>query len=137
MVQETEKKHSPLPWRLLESKVPGYERYISVVHGEETNLSICQLSGAGSLNPKVLEEVRANADLIIRAVNSHDALIEALEAIAPRCGFIVDRDRGTPCGVVAVAQGSFGLNYCRAHKGDRETVDAGVKVETALAAAKE
>ena len=61
-------------------------------------------------------------------------LTEALAAIAPRCDFVVDRDKGTRCGAIAIAEGSFGLKYCREHKADRETVDSGVMVEAALAA---
>lgn len=70
---------SPRPWRLLEGKIPGYERYISVVHGD--NLSICQMSGAGSLNPKVMERVRADAELIISAVNERQEVREAIEDV--------------------------------------------------------
>ena len=113
-IQEPEKKHSPLPWRILESKVPGYERHISVVHGEETNLSICQLSGAGSLNPQVLVRARADADLIARAVNNHDALVEALKEMVG-----VEYRHGSPA------------------KRDVEYLAAVEKARTALAAAKE
>jgi hypothetical protein len=63
-------------------------------------------------------------------------LVEALEAIAPRCDFVTDRDRGTRCGAIAVAEGSFGLKYCFEHKGDREIVDAGAMVHEALKAAR-
>jgi hypothetical protein len=75
-----------------------------------------------------------------RIINDHRlaALVSqaetALEAITPRCDFVVDRDKSTRCGAVAVAEGSFGLKYCRDHKGDRDTVDAGVAVEAALSA---
>lgn len=70
---------SPRPWRLLDHKVPGYERYLSVVHGD--NLGICQMAGAGSYNPKVLQEVEANAALIIEAVNAHDELKAEVERL--------------------------------------------------------
>lgn len=83
------------------------------------------------------ESRERRAALIVRAVNNHDALIEALEAIAPRCDQVVNRDTGARCGGIAVAVGSFGFKYCRAHRGHRELVDVGVQVETALSAAQE
>ena len=61
---------SPRPWKLLEGKVPTFPRYISVVHGN--NLGIADMVGAGSRNPKVMLEVRANAALILAAVNAWD-----------------------------------------------------------------
>ena len=66
-----------------------------------------------------------------------DTLAEALRAVAPSCDFIINRDTGGRCGEVAIAAGSFGLCYCREHKGDREPVEVGLKVEAALSAVQE
>lgn len=56
------------PWTVHESKVPGYERVISIVCGD---LGICRMDGGGSSNSDVLREVRATAWLIVNAVNSY------------------------------------------------------------------
>lgn len=56
------------PWRIAESKVPGYERVISIV--DNNGLGVCSMYGGGSYNPAVLQEVRAKARLIVAAVNS-------------------------------------------------------------------
>lgn len=58
-------------WKVLESKVPGYERVISVV--ADGNLGVCRLDGGGSSNPKVLEDVRAKARLIAASPALYEA----------------------------------------------------------------
>jgi hypothetical protein len=67
------------PWKVSESKVPGYERVISIVTPDR--LAICRMDGGGSYNERVLAEVRANAELIVAAVNERDSLREALEGM--------------------------------------------------------
>ncbi len=56
------------PWHVTESKVPGYERVISIVTSD--NLAVCRLDGGGVSNPQALAQVRANASLIVAAVNA-------------------------------------------------------------------
>ena len=70
MAQETamnnqETQFTPGPWEVREGRVPGYERTITIVG--EKHLGICGMIGAGSSNPRVLENVRANARLIAAA----------------------------------------------------------------------
>lgn len=64
-------------WSVHESRIPGYERTISVV--DTTNLSICAVTGAGSMNPRVLEKARAHARLIAAAPALHEALTMLLD----------------------------------------------------------
>jgi hypothetical protein len=70
---------TPRPWKLLESKVPGYRRYLSIV--DENNNGVCRITGADSYNPRVLETVHANATLILNSVHAHDALVAERNAL--------------------------------------------------------
>ena len=76
-------KHSPLPWAL---ETVGTQ--IGVCHkinmnaaGRFTHACLYDDCGVGSINnPNHWnQQLRANAELIVRCVNSHDALVEALK----------------------------------------------------------
>jgi phosphoribosylformylglycinamidine (FGAM) synthase-like enzyme len=68
---KTETKHSPLPW--------GYDlgHTIAEVDGDEWGESIVQLP-AGTHDRRPTAREKANAALIVRAVNHHESLVSAL-----------------------------------------------------------
>jgi hypothetical protein len=71
--------HTPTPWHVFDDKAecPGIEaeNVTIVVFGDKLTITEdCGVQG------ETAEEARANAAFIVRAVNSHDALVEALEA---------------------------------------------------------
>lgn len=68
MTDKTEQKHSPLPWKSDVEEL--HEIPQSVVRGGN-DIRICRMD----LSDAKIEE--ANADLIVRAVNKHDKLVEA------------------------------------------------------------
>ena len=74
---KTEQDFDPHTWAVIEGRVPGYERYISVVNKQ--GVGICRVTGAGSSNQLVLESVRANARLIAAAPALYDALTTLLD----------------------------------------------------------
>ncbi len=69
-------KHSPLPWRVRYDRNPEHLKVAYVVQ-EQLNydLAICKLNSDDG------QSIEANAELIVRAVNSHDALVEALTGV--------------------------------------------------------
>jgi hypothetical protein len=84
----SETKHSPLPWRIggeqggyNKSGVPYY-REINIVRGLLDPVEIATLDGLHDL-----ELAKANAELIVRAVNNLQPLIDALEMISS-CQFL-------------------------------------------------
>ena len=68
----TEAKHTPLPWEY-SNKMGGHYHYI--VPQTRHRKPIVQII----TTIETFQEDLANAELICRAVNSHDALIEALD----------------------------------------------------------
>jgi len=69
------KKHSPLPWTL--------HRNEPIIYGadERTAIADCRVHTPGATRPARTPAVNdANAELIVRAVNSHAELVAALRA---------------------------------------------------------
>lgn len=68
-------KATPRPWKInencLDAKEEGYIRI-----GTDKDKWLCETKGT-HVGSKVLGEALANASLIVRAVNAHDALVEA------------------------------------------------------------
>lgn len=64
-------KHTPTPWKLTEMRTR--HGHICEVYGANNEYSIAHVAGR---NP---DEREANALLIVRAVNNHEALVEALK----------------------------------------------------------
>ena len=72
-------KPTPTPWAIFKAGI-----------GEENGDGIASLWREG-------EEREANAALIVRAVNAHEALVKALELIiADYSGWIISRSTGNP-----------------------------------------
>lgn len=72
-VKEAQVNHSPLPW----ARFDADSLEIAGSDGHE----ICDVFQCGGI--REIDEADANTALIIRAVNNHDALVAALEALEP------------------------------------------------------
>lgn len=76
--------HTPGPWVVTESKVPGYGRVIGISqeNAKPTDkIGVATVDGGGSLNEDVLTEVRANACLIAAAPDLLAACRDAVVAM--------------------------------------------------------
>ncbi|WP_138476176.1 hypothetical protein [Dyadobacter bucti] len=81
-------EHTPTPWRILPEEVDkDYIRIRGTVLG-------CRYKIANVLTPvydgapqREADETRANADLIVRACNAHDDLVDALERMIDGFGY--------------------------------------------------
>jgi len=79
-----EPKVSPRPWRV----DPAYRADIQTHDGKEIGTTYNQeavgmvLRLAGIMDAKNYEDGRANAAHIVRCVNAHDGLVDALEALS-------------------------------------------------------
>ena len=67
-------EHTPTPWVADPDDREGYEWNIHIIDGQDGHNRICFMSNG--------PETEANAAFIVKAVNSHDALVEALQKIA-------------------------------------------------------
>jgi hypothetical protein len=68
-------KHTPTPWRVTEHE-RNDESIALCIHSDAMGMPICRLGGnISQIN------VEANAEFIVRAVNSHDKLVEAAERL--------------------------------------------------------
>lgn len=68
--------HTPTPWRHANTIYVGDNGCPAIV--DHLNLVICDMLDDGRDD----EECRANAALIVKAVNNHEALVKALQNIA-------------------------------------------------------
>ena len=66
-------KHTPTPWEVAYLDKNGQR----VIRAEHIEIATCWHHCVGSIE----KEMEANAKLIVRCVNSHDELIDALETI--------------------------------------------------------
>ena len=120
-------KHSPTPtpWHLVTQSPDdeGIVRTAVRVPGPQptdTEYGICTIDGHGSMEHDAREV--ADAELIVRAVNAHDALVEALERAAADASSI-----GIIVGMVLSSQGAAITGRIR------ESID---RIDAALRAAK-
>ncbi len=84
-------KHTPLPWTIEESQrvINGHNHtlfQISSDYGADeewsgTGVAVCMVPDEDKTT-ETIEMAKANAELIVRAVNNHEKLVEALELIA-------------------------------------------------------
>ncbi len=87
-MQETEKiegKHTPPTWTTKEAEISSqhkfHPRYKATIYYEDGNpIATVHMGGAGALSSSK-EDVEANAAHIVKCVNSHAELVEALEAM--------------------------------------------------------
>lgn len=71
-------KHTPTPWAIDSYRAPNGDSVIVRIVGRGMGTPI---SAIGRRHGDIRDaEERANAELIVRAVNAHDALVEALKA---------------------------------------------------------
>jgi hypothetical protein len=127
MEREPKKKnHTELPWHVYEGGnfvrivARGYEEFVERKHYLGGPLCVASLHYNATVNYESdHDQAMVNAEFIIRAVNNHDALVEALGLLA-----------------VTAADGS-GKCWCVADPRVFGHRDECVQVRTALAAAKE
>lgn len=82
-------KHTPTPWRIF-IKSP-YSVHIESENAPESRLHIAKMDTyAGGKNPKFLE---ADAAFIVRAVNSHEELLEAAKRMRMTLQGLIDEKR--------------------------------------------
>lgn len=86
-------KHTALPWKVSDNDTRVLENQPAFpgVRCVGTNELIADIFGTS-------DECKADAEFIVRACNSHDALVAALERIAKLC--TEDYDERDPLGVV-------------------------------------
>lgn len=77
-----DKKHSPLPWKVLDLKPPPPAISIG---GSENTGAIATMWGRFCLG----DERQANAEFIVRACNSHYELLEALKRLRAFTGALM------------------------------------------------
>src|SRR5690554_395132 len=79
-------EHTPTPWTLGRTSKRSQAAFIDAMHrdpemGHETWQEMIQCNGCHDLPDKGIEKAEANARHIIKAVNYHDRLVEALKAL--------------------------------------------------------
>jgi hypothetical protein len=72
-------KHTPTPWEVKHKTGIYYQ-----------GRSVCEVTGLGNLPPHIEGENLANADLIIKAVNSYEPMKEALRYYMSQFGQCLD-----------------------------------------------
>jgi hypothetical protein len=70
-------EHTPLPWTVVDPAALDYRE--PVVLGADGTCRVAWMAGGGPRRAADAAEARANAAFIVRAANSHDALVKALE----------------------------------------------------------
>lgn len=89
----TDRKHAPTPWRT--SGLSAHDIVGPVGFGAGmVRLRHVASTHIQSTHPAVEDRCAANAAFIVRAVNAHDALVEALESIL--C--LIDQDQAETIG---------------------------------------
>ena len=86
--------HSPTPWEVVEAN-ENHGAYVVNVFGGDvcdlyamSNPSAWSVSNGGDSRAVPFLDADANARLIVKAVNSHDALVEALKPFALNPGAV-------------------------------------------------
>ena len=71
-------EHTPTPWRADAPRKYAGVTWDNIIRSERRNDPVCTVFVAGYME----REAAANAAFIVKAVNSHDALVKALQEIA-------------------------------------------------------
>lgn len=80
MNTKTETKHTPTPWSVQffeETAGPDAGKSISEIHTD--GVSICKVINTHTYDREWCQESDANMKFIVRAVNNHEALLDALK----------------------------------------------------------
>lgn len=86
---ETDTRHTPTPWEYIPW---GQVIEIRQKPAEGSEGGIAMLNANGNSNAGIpSRRDRANAELIVQAVNNHEALVEALRGILENCALIHNR----------------------------------------------
>jgi hypothetical protein len=78
MTTQNKTGHTPTPWK-------AYNAYVESDRGLVANCTNKQMG-----NPMTTEETYANTKLIVRAVNSHEALVNACKYLLTRVSYPID-----------------------------------------------
>jgi hypothetical protein len=73
---------SPLPWAVDPDPREGYEWNVHIVERDHPHMRVCFMSNCS--------QAELNAELIVKAVNNHEALVKALVEIADPLKLEVD-----------------------------------------------
>ncbi len=76
-------KHTPTPWIAVQSAAHGIHCNIAGTGGRIGGTTEAGLIAHVKCIPAAWGDAQANADFILRACNSHDALVAALEKMTP------------------------------------------------------
>lgn len=76
-------KHTPTPWeiRSIRDRMTRDVNIVGIFGPSEIVANLDGIAVPDRMNDRSFVEDRANMELIVRAVNSHDALVSALEKI--------------------------------------------------------
>jgi hypothetical protein len=69
--------HTKLPWST--DSIGAVNNFIDIVHHDRSKWAITRALCRVQARPTWAAEGKANADLIVRAVNNHESLVSALE----------------------------------------------------------
>lgn len=83
----TQPKHTPTPWKAIEHENKNAFEGNIVITPNDMNDAVCTVWTCDTE-----EETQANAAFIVRACNSHAALVEALEDLFNCCMAEIDED---------------------------------------------
>lgn len=105
------KNHTPTPWKIVEGDGMDYNvlQIITDVREHKNQVGIANVD-IGFEGPLGAEQP-ANAAFIVRAVNAHDALVEALESLMGRTFLITGEDKATDL-AMAKARAALELAKC-------------------------
>lgn len=88
--------HTPLPWKLVTLDLSDEESVFLPVGlvSAVTGATVVAYNGGFAPDNRCWngEEIKGNADLVLRAVNSHEALLEACKAALDVLLFTADRE---------------------------------------------
>lgn len=91
-------EHAPRPWNC------GSESPCGIVRDKNNSpVADCRYSEIPRLENRTPERIAANARLIVRAVNAHEELLEALERVATCGPVLCDSGHRMPCDCVGDA----------------------------------
>ena len=71
----SDRQHTPGPWKVISKYVSPVQGVGAAIEDTKENRVVAELFGTDEFVP----EAKSNAAFIVKAVNAHDALLEALE----------------------------------------------------------
>ena len=128
-------RHTPIPWYIEGESGNPHEAYIIVGDKQGSTIAWTSNSFDDSSNEEYIsEEDTANAQFIIRACNSHDELLEALEELLGMAeddhhGCDIDSDSSFDCDVPDSREGIVAVRKIFGHEVIRRAKQALAKAK--------